>query len=182
MPEMPTTLTLTLDWTPILRRARETPDGDWIDEPVTIEEVLLDAAVDRVVDRLDAEIMRGLAQRARQIRDEVIREEIEPLIREALSGPIMRTNSYGEPISGSETTLRDVIMDHARRALTLQPQGSRSTYDLPAATKVLREQVDLVVTKEVKAIVDAVKAETYERIRAAAADQIAKAATTGARP
>jgi hypothetical protein len=116
----------------------------------------------------------------RAIRDEIIREAVAPIIEDALSGEIIRTNGYGEPV-GPATTLREIITKDAQKALVLTPRsqrGTRSSYDMTPATKVMEAEVDRVVTAEVKAIVQQVKDETRDAIREAAATQIAAAATS----
>lgn len=58
-----------------------------------------------------------LRERVTNLRNEMIREAVKPLIREALERPIRRTNSYGERV-GAETTLSEIIMDEAKRVFT----------------------------------------------------------------
>lgn len=175
----PIDLTIRLDIDKVLAPTHRGYDEDgepYGAEPRTLEEVVLDLATEHLIAKLDADTKRGLAERVRQIRDEVIRAAVEPIVTEALAGPIQQTNTYGEPI-GKETTLREIIVATAQKALVLQPPGNRRGYDLPAATKVMVEEVDRAVQAEVKAIVAAVKAETADAIRVAAADAIAKAAS-----
>jgi hypothetical protein len=175
-------ITLDLDFTPYLsRRVGVDPEsGETLTEPMTMEDVVLDAAVARVVAGLDQEIRKELGGRVRAIRDEIIRDAVAPIIEEALSGEIIRTNGYGEP-TGQPTTLREIITKDAQAALKLVPRanrGTRSSYDMTPATKVMEAEVDRVVTAEVKAIVQQVKDETRDAIREAAATQIAAAATS----
>lgn len=171
-------ITLDLDFAPYLsRRIGMDENGDEISEPMTMEDVVLDAAVKQFMRGIDSEVRNGISHRIAQIRDEVIREQIAPIITEALTGAITQTNSYGEPIQGSTTTLREIIAKQATIETKIQPFDQRtSRYGNPTtATKVLVEQVQKVVTKELSAVVAAVKAETYEAVKAAASEAIAKA-------
>lgn len=80
----------------------------------------------------------SLKERVTGIRTEMIREALGPIILEALQNPIRKTNSWGEP-SGGETTLRDVIMDEAKKAWA----PSRSGYNdrEKSIEQVVAEQV-----------------------------------------
>lgn len=171
-------VTLDLDRYLIDKNVRYDEDGEPVHgEARTLEDLVLDLAARQVVSTLDRDYRMELAGRVRQIRDEVIREAITPTIEAALSGPIQRTNAYGEPI-GDSTTLREIIAADAAKALTLTPRTQRNgrmSYAMTPATKVLTEEVDKAVAKEVKAIVQQVKDETAQAIREAAADAIAKA-------
>lgn len=76
-----------------------------------------------------SDLYDGFRDRVQRIRDEEIRAQLAPAIAEALANPIRRTNSYGEQ-TGPDTTLREVIVDEARKWMdTRQEQryGDRST-------------------------------------------------------
>lgn len=171
-------VTLDLDRYLIDKGIRYDQDGEPIGgESRTMEDLILDLAAQQVVAGLDRDLRRELGQRVRDIRDEVIREAIAPIIEESLSGQIVRTNAYGEP-TGHTTTLREIIAADAKKALTLNDRDMTGRrYNETPASKVMQAEVDRVVKAEVKAIVDTVKAETYEAIKVAAADAIAKAAS-----
>jgi hypothetical protein len=175
-----TQVTFDLDFTPYLsRRTGIDPEsGDEYTEPVTIEDVVIDGAVRQFVTGLDRDVRREVADQIRAIRAEVIREQLTPIVIEALTGPITRTNSYGEAI-GTQTTLRDLITTDVQSALKLTPRSQRSgrsSYDMTPATKVMYEEVDRAVQKEIAGIIAQVKDETREAIKSAASEAIAKAA------
>lgn len=178
----PLTLSLELDLDRFLApvNVRYDSDGEpFGGEPQTVEDIVLGLAAAQVVAGLDREVRSRLAERVRAVRDEVIREQVAPIVAEALSGPVQRTNAYGEPV-GEATTLREIITKDAQAALRLTPRdlrGSRSLHDLTPATKVMVAEVDRAVTAEVKAIVQQVKDETRQVIAIEAANAIAAAAS-----
>jgi hypothetical protein len=136
--------------------------------PVSIQDAIVHEAARLALkrgdwDSTDAEGRRHLRERIAAIRDEEIRALITPMIREAVAGPVQKTNEYGEP-RGEPVSMTAVIMDEVRKALTIQPN---STYrnERSALTNVMREHIDTVITRELKAEVDAAKAKVVKAIQ-----------------
>src|SRR6185312_4491446 len=110
-----------------------------------------------------SDLYDGFRDRVQRIRDEEIRAQLAPAIAEALANPIRRTNSYGEQ-TGPDTTLREVIVDEARKWMnTKQEQryGERSiTTNLQAMIRTAVEDAfKTEIADAVKAARDAVTAE-----------------------
>jgi hypothetical protein len=136
---------------------------------------------DRLVSQLAREIARTpewgtLRERVAALRAEVVHERVLVEVESALSGPVELTSRYGEP-TGKTTTLREEIVRLAGEALKMDRSN---TYRNPtSAEKVIREQVDLAMAKELAAIVAEEKAKVVAAVRAKAADLIATAVKEG---
>jgi hypothetical protein len=148
------------------------------DERIPAQRTLADVIADKVTRKLTAESYYGdLKRRVTAIRDEEIREAIEPIITEAISGEIQKTNSFGEP-TGKSTTIRELIMSEARTLLT----KSADSYGRGSETvlqKWVREQIAAAFTKELAAVVAQEKEKVVAAVRAKAADLIADAVKQG---
>lgn len=176
----PTELTFTLDLDRKL--AGETyvdADGDYAGTgPTTLEDVVLGMAAKELADRAVRDRTDGpyntLKDRVQSIRDEVIREQIEPLITDALSRPIKRTNSFGESV-GEETTIRALIAEKAEDALkvsnTRNPNRFRDTDT--TLTKFIADEVDRALKAELKKSLDEAKAQVLARVQEAGGEVIA---------
>lgn len=132
-------------------------------EQVTIADLVAAKITERVT---RDENWHDFSRRVRDIRAEVIRELVRPQIERAVLAPVTLTNTYGEP-SGKTTTLRELIVDEARKALNspADPNGyGRDRKTL--VQKIVAEQVQAAFTAE---LADAVK-----QARTAIADEIGK--------
>lgn len=113
---------------------------------------------EEVVRELVRQIAKGdeyasLERRVHELRDEEIRSQIAPLIADALSVPIERTNTFGEPI-GKSTTLREVIVAEAKKYWS-EPFDSYNSRDKgPKLAVHIRKEVEAAFQAE---IADAVK-------------------------
>jgi len=126
-------------------------DGDYVPGGT-----LADAIAHKLVEKFSrSDLYDGFRDRVQRIRDEEIRTQLTPVIAEALAKPIKRTNSYGES-TGTETTLREVIVDEARKWLSTKADDryGRSSTETNLQ-KMIRDAVEDGFKAE---IADAVKA------------------------
>lgn len=159
-------------------------EGEWHPEGERVDPIFA-AVVHQLVDRLvkDRDIYSPLSSTVRNIREELIRQKLEPVIQEALEASIQRTNTYGEAC-GKTVTLREHIVEESRKILK-EVRGD--SYDRNRGTllqRILREQVDSVFKKELLEEINAAKASTRAAVRNEAATVIAEtvqrvAKTTG---
>lgn len=137
---------------------------------------------DEVAKRITAKLTKadeypGLRKRFLDIRDDEIRKAVEPIVAEAIAGPIQKTNVYGEP-NGQTTSIRELIMAEANSLLT----KSADSYNRGSETvlgKYVREQIAAAFVKELAAVVADEKAKVVAAVRAKAADLIAEAVKQG---
>jgi hypothetical protein len=123
---------------------------------------------DRVVRQLVSTAVKGdnwksFQKRVEEIRDSMIREAVATEIEAALSKPFTRTNQWGEP-QGEETTLRQVLAEEAKRALSFARKGGYS-YDVPEEFKPLHRVIQVEAANAVSALLKKEIAEETERIR-----------------
>jgi hypothetical protein len=171
----PVNVTIELDLDKHLRNfVRFDEEGEEVSESTTIEDVILDMAARSLVVGIDKELRRDLGGRVREIRDEIIVDELRPEIENALSQPFRRSNSYGEP-TGPETTLREEIVRVAQDMLN-KPVRSTARYDQQRTLveETIHTQVHKVLASELKAAVDEAKAAVRAAVTTEAAVVIEK--------
>lgn len=149
-------------------------DRDYEGNEVTLADKICKSAVSRLAK--DAS-WNGLTVRVHRIRDEEIRRQVGEIVAEAISADVRRTNSFGEP-TGDAKTLREVIVEEARAALT-KPVDP---YDRGRGTllqKIIREEIGAAFRKELVEVVAEERAKVVAAVRAQAADLIARAVVEG---
>lgn len=151
-------------------------DEDGHREPRLLVDALVDELARRAIVGKD-EGWASLRQRVESIRTEMIRERVAVEIEAAMTNPYPVTNHYGEP-SGKVTTLREEIVRLAGEALRMDRSNAYSRRPTKAETVIL-EAVDLVMAKELHAVVADEKAKVVAAVRAKAADLIATAVKEG---
>lgn len=150
----PTKLELTLDFDKHLAQfIQYDEDGDPIHEPTTVEDLVIERAA-RVIAAQAAErdARNGTtALRVREVRDEVIREKVAPLVDAVLAKALQPTNAYGEP-TGQPMTLTEHIVAEATKQLTATVQDrNRSSFGHPKTTaldEAISAEVKRVIAKE----------------------------------
>jgi Arc/MetJ-type ribon-helix-helix transcriptional regulator len=121
-------------------------DGD----PVTKDERTI---ADTVAEKITAALVKddrwdSMRKKVLEIRSEVIREALKPVVEQALTETFQRTNNYGEPIGGV-ISMRQVITDELKQFMT-QPAD---TYNRDKGTVLqvfVRKAVAEVLTTEVQ--------------------------------
>lgn len=129
-------------------------DGDAVPEGV-------ETVGDKVAQIIAKEAMRRpeyatLRDRVTEMRKEIIREELRPIITAALHAPLRKTNTYGEP-TGATTTLNEMIMEEAAKAWAT----SKDSYgrDKTTVQDVIRTEVRAHINEAVaKAVKEAQEA------------------------
>lgn len=149
-------------------------DGDLVSSGK--EKTVADLVADRIVERLvrDDRYPR-LKDRVTEIRDEEIRAAIRPAIEQAVTRPIRKTNSWGEP-TGQETTLSEVIVDEARKFMK-EPADKYRREDGTVLQKLVRDEVHKAFATE---IADAVK-QAREMVATQLGDKVSDQITAAVR-
>lgn len=171
-----TTLVLDLDFTPYLSNHVPDRDGDYSVQPVTFEDLVLDAAAFKLmsaaINKRDGS-WDTLRKRVDDITKEQIAEAIQPLIREAIENPFRKTNTFGEPV-GEPVTLREVIVEQARKTMS-EPVDRNRREKGSWLDDHIRTTVQAVVKDELAPVIAEAKAEVLTKIGAAASDMIVAA-------
>lgn len=180
----PVEITLTLDLDAHLsQHIGYDEDGEPIQQATELEDVLIGLAANKMVERLVSQ--RGnwdgaVRDRVNRVRDEVIVERVTPLIDEALAAAVQPTNRFGEP-AAEPTTLRSVIVREATAWLT-KPSGDGFARDRKSnIARIIGEEVDRAFNRELKAAIDAAKAEVSAAVQAKGAEVLAQTITDMAR-
>lgn len=139
----------------------------------TLADLICRQALDKLA---KGEPWNNLAKRIEQITTEEIRAHVVDLLKDAITGDIRRTNTYGEPY-GEPTTLRAVIGEEAKTALTrsVDGYGQRQT----VLQKLVREQIEQAMKAELSEAIAEERAKVVAAVRTQAAKLIAEAVTIG---
>ena len=137
----------------------------------TIADLIAGQITDRLVK--DSDRWQKLTRKVAEIRNEVIREQVTPAVEEALNGPIHKTNSYGEAVHGQATTLRELIADEARKALTAPADPHSYRDNTTILQKVVRDEVKAALAEQITQTVKEVR----EQFAGEIGKQVASAVT-----
>ena len=143
-------------------------------EPFTMgDRTLADIVAAQIVDRLvqDRDRWYELSRTVADIKRDVIREAVLPMIEKAIAEPIQKTSGYGDPI-GEPVTLREVIVDEARKVLN-KPADQYSRSGQTVLGKVVAEEVHKAFAAEIK---DAVQ-QARQKVAGEIGQQVAAAVT-----
>jgi hypothetical protein len=123
--------------------------GEVAGEQITLGEIVAHQIAKEL---LKDEAYDTLKSKVLKIRSEEIREQLKPIIVDAINGPIQRTNSFGDPI-GAETSLRAMIVAEAKSMLTANSSrefGGREKGSLLQQT--LRGEIAAALKAELSAV------------------------------
>lgn len=135
---------------------------EWGDAVVEGQTRVADLVADRIADRVTRnEEYRELKKRVTAIRDEMIREKLQPILDELMQAPIRKTNWMGEP-EGDPVTMRELIIEASRDLLTKGDANGRSRS--PWITSHIMDQVRILFQQELKADLDAARAALKKEI------------------
>lgn len=139
----------------------------------TVADLIVQAALAKLV---KGDYWNTVKQRVERLTEEEIRDHAKTLIGEALDGGIRKTNTYGEPV-GEPTTLRSIISGEVSKQLSkaADPYHSKDS----VVHKIVREQVEIMLKKELAEAIAEEKAKVVGTVREKAADLIAKAIAEG---
>lgn len=154
---------------------RRVPDGDggYDREPQTLGQAVAEDIADRLVK--DDRYAR-LRDEVLQLRKEEVHKLIAPIVAAAITQPIQRTNTYGQP-AGPAVSMTELIIQETREYL-----GKVDTYRRDEGTvvqKLVREAVSKTIRTELASVIAEEKAKVVAAVRAKAAELIADAVKEG---
>lgn len=148
-------------------------DGELIEQPQTLEEVVLERAASIVADRVSRDESKGLRDRVHGITQEEIRARIIPVVEAAITSPIQRTNDYGNPV-GEAVPLTDEIVRLTHAYLNGQGGGYSRDRGTPVQ-QFIKEAVKKVVDAEFAAAVKEAKGQIAAAVHGQLAGLMQKA-------
>jgi hypothetical protein len=143
--------------------------------PVTLGDLVVEAMVRQLAaDPRTTE----LRSRIRELRDAVIRENLVPLIAEALAGPWQKTFTWGEP-SGEPVALRDIVIEEAQKVLQGSQRDRAYERNEPLIVQLVRKEVDQVLRKDMTEAIRGELEKVTAAVRTKAASVIADSLAAG---
>lgn len=153
---------------PIGMAYRAGEDGEAEQAPITLACALLD--------RLEIRFVRMFAAQASEMLNARLSTHIDSVAADLVAGavdtPIRRTNEWGEP-TGQETTVRAAIQQQVTTWLTTRSKDYGRGSDDNLGILIKRE-VEQALAKDMRAAVDAGKAEVAETLKVRAAELFAE--------
>lgn len=177
----PITLELTLDLDKFVSRYHglsRDPEADVEMPPAAVEDVIIELAARMLADRSasDDAIKALLGETRKRVNTLISTEavdQIRPMIERLIHEPIYKTNTFGGQI-GNATTLAEVIVDEAKKFMTSKADrpgfGARGGQGLTMFQNLIAEEVEKVMTKELRDVI----AEAKVQAKAAVAEQAGK--------
>jgi hypothetical protein len=151
-------------------------DGDdYRTEPVTLGEAVAKEIKDEVI---KDEPYRTLRREVLEIRTELVRELLRPLVEEAINAPVQRTNTFGDP-QGEPTALREMIMAEVKAVLTRPNRSSSSQRSL--VQEIVKSEVTDALRTELTAVIKEERDKVIKAVHTEAATLIADAVKRGLR-
>ena len=136
---------------------------DSSEEGLTVADLIVRHAAERLLSSVGDEVRRSLLDRARRIADEEIRERLAPEIERLLSEPVQQTDTWGAP-RGPAKSLREVIFESASAQLSVR-RDQRSGSDRTPLEEFLRREVSQVFSKELTEAMAQAKAEVLAAVK-----------------
>lgn len=147
------------------------------EEYETVPQTLGDAVAARIAKALQQDDgYKTLRTRVMEARDAEIRDQVKPIVAEAIASSVQPTNSYGQPV-GQPVSLTELIVKEAREVLNRRDgYGDKQRSYIQ---QIVAEAVDKAIRTELGAAIADEKAKVVAAIRARAADLIAQAVKEG---
>lgn len=115
----------------------------------------------------------SLREQLLEVRKDVLREALTPVIEEAMTSVFQKTNGYGEP-AGPKVTMREVIADEVKRLMT-QPADSYNRDRGTVLEVTVRKEVESALGAEIR---NAVK-QAREQVSAEIGQMVAASVQAG---
>ncbi len=147
---------------------------EYHEEPLTLGEAIIDRVADLLVQTSDRELRLAV----NQVRTQEIKDQVAKQVEAALVEPLRQTNTWGEP-TGEPTNLRNEILRIASKAVELPARSNSYQAEKSVLQRIISEEVDRVLAKELADVVKAEKEKVVAAVRAKAADLIATAVREG---
>lgn len=150
-------------------------ESEYAGRPIT----LLDQVVGELADRAYRSEGRELRERVAKLRNEEIRAQLAPIVTEAINGPIVKTNGYGEPLrNGETTTLRELIVAEVHKCMRSKPDGyGRNSASL--VQTIVAEEVGKAFRAELTDVIKGERDKVIAAVRTQASTIIADAVAAG---
>lgn len=129
-------------------------------EPITIGNQVIDALTNRLLEEVRREVKASI----REFLADAIRDQVSGIVTETLTGPIRKTNHWGEPV-GEPTTLRQMISEQATEFLSAKGTEDRYGNKVPGFGSLLKTEVTDAMTKELKAAIVEARQKVAEAVR-----------------
>lgn len=165
--------------TVIGERIEEIEPGEYEGGSLTLRDAVADVIARRAIEA-DAKDGWPLRNRIDQVRNEVLRDLLTPILTKALEEPLTPTNAWGQPTGQPATTLAEIITKQFRETLSERVDDRGQTgylSDRKTFTRLewmIGSSVQAVVAKELAAELEKAKAALREQLQAVAAAKLAE--------
>jgi hypothetical protein len=175
-PNLPTEVTVALDFTPYLSEGTSDIDGEFRHQPITFEQIIIDRVGQVVAEKFMRDRYKDLRKDFEDRVQAIVAEKVDARITQVLDEPRQPTDGYGA-VKGEPTTLNEIILSRVDAHLRI---ADRDQYNSRRDGKTRLQQLtneaidrkwDAEVRKAITEAQDAVRQEVASR----AADVMTKA-------
>jgi hypothetical protein len=158
-----------------------TREDEYIDDAIIAEaaRVVLEGRTKKEGEKYSESVINRIRRRVDEVRDDEIRAQVRPIIAEALVKGVRKTNTFGDPI-GEPVMLRDLIIAEAQ-TLWSKTADAHSRSRETVLQKAIREEVESVFTKELKAVIAEAKSDVLEAVKGQASQVLTETIERAAR-
>lgn len=149
-------------------------DGEYLGATGTLKDDIVAAAARQLVKELRADLVRETGD---AVKAEIV-GQAQAAVTAALNEPFTRQSMWGGT-TGAEITIRDLIGEQVHEWMT--KASRRDSYDKSPFDKLLAEQVDKALTKELRPVIEAARNKVVTAVQGNAAALIADAVKAGLR-
>lgn len=148
-------------------------------EEMSLHEAVIERAAEMLARDLSEEVRKKIHTRVESAMQELLDKQLPPLMEEAMTTEFTVVDEWGR--DRSKGTLRDAMISYARTQLHRNPNSGSAFNNKTILDKVIADQIDRVVNRDLSTIVEEAKKTVYDAVKSNAAATIAKAVTNGLR-
>lgn len=141
-------------------------DDDGRGEPLTLLDAIVQEAGRRLVKQIDVDAAQELRRRTKDITDAVIRERVEPLVLKALTGEVQ--SEFGAKAKPLEQHIVEMVQS------ALKWREGRYSSDDSMLVKLVRQEVEVALTRELQAELADAKGVVRAAVRERASEVLAE--------
>lgn len=137
--------------------------------PMTLYDAIAETAAAKVLAKCEKGLTAAVGEAVEEKVAALLDERLEGIVQDALENKVEITDGWGAQREAK--SVRDLIAEHARGQLTV----SRNSMNRTVLERVVSEEIDRTLHRELGEAVQAAKAELVGKVQEAASGELAKA-------
>lgn len=170
--DLPTEVTIPLDFGKYLSEFAPAPDGEYRAQPTSFEQIITNGVTRIVADRIlsDRNRYQSIRKNVEDRIAELVAEKVDARITAALEEPRQPTDGYGQP-KGEPTTLNEIILQRVDAHLReMTGDNFRNQARMTRLERLASEAIDRKWDAEVRASIEEASMQVRQKVAARAAE------------